>query len=147
MPRPSVRYQLRRRVEGGVFYARFCRDGVAVERSTGERDRSLAEAAAGRFFLEASGSEPTPGQPETVYFIAAERLHLVKIGRASNVSARLRQLRQIIPLRLALLGTVPGGAAVEAALHRRFAHLREHGEWFRAGEDLLDVVQAAGGGS
>jgi hypothetical protein len=63
-----------------------------------------------------------------VYFIAGG--DLVKIGKSFDVEARLRGLQCGSPVRLTLLGTVPGYTELEAALHSHFAGRRTNGEWF-----------------
>lgn len=40
-----------------------------------------------------------------------------------------------------ILGVLVGAdATLEATFHERFKHIRLHGEWFRANEELLDFV-------
>jgi hypothetical protein len=73
-----------------------------------------------------------------VYFIEGCASGRIKIGVAARPSARLKQLnagQSSEPLRL--LFSVPGGFAEEAALHRRFAPARTHGEWFDPTPELL----------
>jgi hypothetical protein len=41
---------------------------------------------------------------------------------------------------LELLKVIPGGHEVEAAWHKRFAHLRRHLEWFDQTDELLDAI-------
>lgn len=66
----------------------------------------------------------------------------VEIGTAmrDGVGYRMADLQVGNPFELRLLGTMPGGYAKEAELHRRFAHLRIRGEWFRSEPELLAVV-------
>lgn len=60
----------------------------------------------------------------------------VKIGVTTNLRRRMHRLGTdpIIVL--------PGGGAIEAELHRRFAHLRWHGEWFRCEADLAAYIDS-----
>lgn len=74
----------------------------------------------------------------SVYF--AQVNDRVKIGWSKKVSARLAQLQTGSAHPIQLLGTVPGGRALERRLHDRFAPLRISGEWFQAGPDLLAYV-------
>jgi hypothetical protein len=76
-----------------------------------------------------------------IYFIG--RPGLVKIGRSVDPWARLGKLQTGAAEPLRMLLTMPGGAAQENALHRRFAHLRVHGEWFRLTADLADFIEAS----
>jgi hypothetical protein len=70
-----------------------------------------------------------------VYFIGAEN-GLVKIGWAVSPGLRLASLQTGSPLRLRLLASKPGSRTDESDLHRRFAHLRVHGEWFKPDDEL-----------
>jgi hypothetical protein len=66
-----------------------------------------------------------------VYLIASEDSGLIKIGSAANPVTRLRSLQTGSAERLHLVCTLEGSRVEEAELHRRFAHLRVRGEWFR----------------
>jgi hypothetical protein len=72
--------------------------------------------------------------PERVYFFATEA-H-VKIGRSRNPEQRVKTFGATLTpegvdwRKGRLLGLIPGGAAVENALHQRFAAHRVVGEWF-----------------
>jgi hypothetical protein len=80
-----------------------------------------------------------PRPSSVVYFVAFGSR--VKIGRTTDLDARLKQLQRMNPRKLRLLGYVAGAAAEEAEIHRRFAHLRKHGEWFRLDSDLKAFVR------
>lgn len=73
-------------------------------------------------------------QPERVYFFASG--HAVKIGRSINPEQRVRTLGATLAPKDVnvraghLIGTIPGGSAVEHALHMRFRPHRLVGEWF-----------------
>ncbi|MBL1086790.1 GIY-YIG nuclease family protein [Streptomyces actinomycinicus] len=87
---------------------------------------------------------PKQAQIERVYVIGSPGCQTVKIGRSRDVEQRLRALQSMSPLPLQLLCTFPGGAELEAALHRYFAAQRTHGEWFDlSGADPAAVVSAA----
>lgn len=73
-----------------------------------------------------------------VYFIKSG--NAVKIGMSKDVPGRLRTLRTMSPLPLELLGVIPGGRDEEALLHREWAELRLHGEWFQATPDLIGHI-------
>lgn len=75
-----------------------------------------------------------------VYFIQAVNGGLIKIGTASDVDARFRHIQAMCPVRLRLLGQVPGSHGLEARLHREFADARVHGEWFRPVRRLVELV-------
>jgi hypothetical protein len=76
-----------------------------------------------------------------VYFIAAEGTEFVKIGKAIDITARLRMLQTGSPFPLRVLALVPGGLAREQALHKRFADSRTIGEWFRRTDELDSVIE------
>jgi hypothetical protein len=64
----------------------------------------------------------------------------VKIGYSKRVSARLAQLQTGCATPIQLIGTMPGGLAVERRVHKQFDHLRLDGEWFIAHPDLMAYV-------
>lgn len=76
-------------------------------------------------------------KPQQVYYIS-DNNGLIKIGISTNVNKRLAALQTGHGHTLALVASHPGTTTDEAELHQRFTHLRERGEWFRAGDDLLD---------
>lgn len=92
-----------------------------------------------------------------VYFIQGEITRLIKIGctircpqlRTPNAKKeerkgqcfRIEELQTGSPDELVVLACVPQwGVKEEYALHKRFAHLRVRGEWFRPEKELLDFV-------
>lgn len=76
------------------------------------------------------------------YFIADSHGH-VKIGRTKNVASRFIDFQLAHAMPLVLLAAVPDGT-IEKYAHKRFGHLRISGEWFRAGEGLLNFIDALG---
>lgn len=64
---------------------------------------------------------------------------LVKIGTTSNLQHRLQKLRCGSALPLRLLATT---SLAETDLHKRFSHLRQHGEWFRPNTAFLLFLYA-----
>lgn len=84
---------------------------------------------------------------ETTYFV--ERQGLLKIGKASHLPTRIRDINRgsgaipgmtITPVNI--LATMPGGRPVEKALHELFDFLRHGGEWFRYEEPLVTFVES-----
>lgn len=73
-----------------------------------------------------------------VYFMRSGSL--IKIGASLSPKNRLAVLRTAAPAPVLLLATMPVGFALERELHKRFDHLRVHGEWFRAEEPLLTYI-------
>lgn len=77
-----------------------------------------------------------------VYFMHAPDAKLVKIGVTSNLNVRLLALQNSSPVPLALLGCAEGDKATERALHAQWGHIRSHGEWFLATEELLSSIRS-----
>lgn len=69
------------------------------------------------------------------YVYYALRDNLVKIGYSSDPHRRVKAFQA------KLIAYEVGGSALEKARHRRFAHLREHGEWFRYEGELKNWVE------
>jgi len=77
----------------------------------------------------------------TVYIVRLG--DVVKIGVTTFLAARLKQLAIQTKAAPQLLRTfeetdVIRPRQIEGELHRRFSHLRIHGEWYRAEPELLD---------
>lgn len=81
------------------------------------------------------------------YFIQHPKTSLIKIGKSVCPESRLLQLEGGAGARLKLLGSIAGDK--EKELHEKFAHLRQHGEWFedRNGAISKLVVFLGGEGS
>jgi hypothetical protein len=69
----------------------------------------------------------------------------VKIGKADNVTKRLRDLQVASPFRLEILHIIQAGdpLRLEREIHSELAGFRCHGEWFELGDDPVAVVKAA----
>lgn len=80
-----------------------------------------------------------PKRRKRVYFIQME--NKIKIGSSFDTNRRLFELQITSASKLTLLGEIDGSVKVEKALHSRFAHLREEGEWFRAENELKEFVK------
>jgi DNA-binding XRE family transcriptional regulator len=78
-----------------------------------------------------------------LYFIGAEGLDFIKVGRSKNPTRRLRQLRTASPYKLRLLSTYDGEGGLEPYV---LAMLRErlttNGEWFLASDLDVEVLVA-----
>lgn len=85
--------------------------------------------------------EKAPAKLRTVYFIQPVAGGLIKIGIASNVTARLSGLQTGSPVELRVIGVIRGvDQTAEAGLHLRFAASRKHGEWFEPTPELLAYI-------
>ncbi len=79
----------------------------------------------------------------SVYFIQAGLFGLIKIGSATDPTARLAMFQTGCPEELRLIAAIPGGGVAERRLHKQFAHLRVRGEWFQPAEELLGYIEQA----
>ena len=64
----------------------------------------------------------------------------VKIGKATDVESRRRQLQMASVEPLVVLRIIPGDLPTEAWLHRKFASLRRRGEWFEFTEAMMTIT-------
>jgi hypothetical protein len=80
---------------------------------------------------------------EVVYMIGTPGSNTVKIGRTTNLQKRFGEIQRMSPVPLAVLWQHPGGHELETRLHRHFADLRSHGEWFTFRVDPVQHVQWA----
>lgn len=83
---------------------------------------------------------PRP-QPEvaTIYFIGPDG-GPIKIGYASRLKFRLRDLQNANAYPLIVHATIDGAISLENEYHRRFAAHRLHGEWFEPHPDILAEI-------
>lgn len=82
----------------------------------------------------------TKKRPGFVYFIRSG--DHIKIGYATNVADRIRELQVGNPTPLQLLGVMPAARPDEKRLHGQFAQTRIVGEWFQATPVLIDYIKA-----
>lgn len=99
-------------------------------------DRSLwLDASAYYRPLDNYGApKPTAHTEESSWVYFMRRETLIKIGYSCNLSQRANALGATI------LATIPGGPSAEARLHERFDALRDHGEWFHPGDELIAYI-------
>ena len=85
--------------------------------------------------IQVKGIKMTQSDNELTYFIRCNEF--VKIGKSNAPEGRLYELQQYTPYKLKLLGTtnVP-----ELELHKKFAYLRERGEWFHLTKEIRDYI-------
>lgn len=79
-----------------------------------------------------------------VYFFKAEvsAEALIKIGFTSgDVERRCNVLRLGSPVELTVAGFFEGTQQDELNLHRQFAHLRRHREWFLLDDELAQEIE------
>lgn len=78
-----------------------------------------------------------------VYFIQASGGDdLIKIGRSIDLRRRFKDLSDMSPLPLIVIGITPCKRPPEQEnyLHHRFNHIRAWGEWFLPADDLLHYI-------
>lgn len=74
-----------------------------------------------------------------VYFVTYEN-GPIKIGKAKNISNRMKTLQTSVPHKLKLLGVMGGCDGLEKSLHRKFSSLRLEGEWFENKDPLISFI-------
>ena len=75
-----------------------------------------------------------------VYFIQSADDGSIKIGTSKDVPGRIRSIVWETKRQLTLLAMMSGDRDIEQSLHRRFAHARIRGEWFRPVPELLAYI-------
>lgn len=73
-----------------------------------------------------------------VYFLQTD--HYVKIGFSETPQKRISSIQVSLPTKLRVLMIIKGGRKLEKQLHKRFAHLRSNGEWFKINEEIEDYL-------
>lgn len=110
--------------------------------ATMEASRQRAEAVV-KEMLPYFTSETVP-EWSGVYILRSDAS--VKIGETSNLRVRMRDLQAANPVRLIIMHFEPHEdkklrCARELQLHRAFAHLHKHNEWFRFECELAAFVR------
>ena len=78
-----------------------------------------------------------------IYFILCTGTGAIKIGRSDNVNARLLGIQSSSASEVRLIGSFRAHYTFENFLHSSFSAHNVRGEWFKAADDLLDVVEVA----
>lgn len=89
--------------------------------------------------VEQSGKQKDKRR-QYVYFM--QGAGLVKIGVANDVGKRMRDLQCGSPILLSLIGFMVGDERHEKDLHVKFAHLRQHGEWFLLNDEITSFIES-----
>jgi predicted GIY-YIG superfamily endonuclease len=79
----------------------------------------------------------------TVYIVECKELRAVKIGMTGNLTKRMSQLRQGIPVPVDLITAFAAPAWVEEKLHAYLASYGVKGEWFRKEGEVLAIIKLA----
>jgi hypothetical protein len=75
-----------------------------------------------------------------IYAIRAPN-NLIKLGRAKNPTERLAALQIGSPVKLTLIAWARARWSLEGKVHKLLAESREHGEWFRPDDPVLQIVE------
>lgn len=133
-------------LRGRIWWTWMYRAGRCERRSTRCRDRVAAAKVAADFERESVGgaveaSDWFAGPARSyVYFLRHGADGPIKIGTARKVGQRTARIQTGAFDKLTLLCAMPGGSALECALHRAFARDRLEGEWFKPSKRLLRLV-------
>lgn len=76
-----------------------------------------------------------------VYAVGLRAIGIVKIGKCTDPMKRLVDIQHMNPTQLVLYG-LSHFASLEDALHRRYASVRSHGEWFFLDRSPLPMSRA-----
>lgn len=79
-----------------------------------------------------------------IYVVTMPPIEKVKIGFATNLTARLSQLQTMIPMPLQTLAHAEGNVNTERYLHHAFAPFRSNGEWFFLARHVQWLIRSMG---
>lgn len=78
-----------------------------------------------------------------IYFLVADELNLVKIGRTKDVTKRVNFINTSSPVELELVAVLRNVDPIqEQLIHEKFKALRTRGEWFHLSDELRAFVAA-----
>jgi len=78
-----------------------------------------------------------------IYFLVADELNLVKIGRTKDVTKRVNFINTSSPVELELVSVLRNVDPIqEQLIHEKFKALRSRGEWFHLSDELRVFVAA-----
>lgn len=75
----------------------------------------------------------------TVYFAQGSESGLVKIGFSQRTWSRVEQISSSGSDKMVLLRVCTGGRVAEQWVHKQFADLRCHGEWFKFSPEMMSI--------
>lgn len=113
----------------------------------GDLDRCQSELLAGAVSITSGHNIKDAAslikRSTNVYFVLAEAIPAIKIGRTDDLALRLSQIQVCSPVEVRLVASVRAEHWLEPYLHRLLAASRIRGEWFRCDDQVLQVVEAA----
>ena len=81
-----------------------------------------------------------------VYFIQGQTTRLIKIGHTrGNTEHRITSMQTGSPDKLKILKVVEAEKGFEKTLHKKFASIRCHGEWFYPSRGLMAFIDGLDG--
>lgn len=102
-----------------------------------------AEATLIPFYMLANKTMTSRDPQTRTYIVRHPLTGMIKIGRTADVAGRIKSLQTGAGAILATLAVIDGDQ--EQSLHKRFADLRRHGEWFEDVEGAISAFAAAQG--
>lgn len=75
-----------------------------------------------------------------VYFLSAASVSRVKIGFTADLPTRYMQLQSSCPVKLTIIGAIPGDSTQESQLHQQFWKFRNDFEWFTLSDSVLKEI-------
>lgn len=107
-----------------------------------EAMKQVAQARADLAYAKAMRSGPFLERlhsNKSLYF--AQCGDAIKIGVSSDPNVRIETLQTGAPGKVTLVAAIQKAGDKESECHRRLAHLRIHGEWFRYTEEIDQLIQ------
>lgn len=116
-------------------------------KSLSDEHRSLIEENASLLAVDentdaATHTTDNGQQGAYIYFVEAIGAGRIKIGFSANPEKRIRGLTTSSAHELKTLKVIEGELAQERAIHRQFAHLRTHLEWFQDAPELREYIES-----
>lgn len=89
--------------------------------------------------IEETRTTPAPKRnPPMVYLIRSGKF--IKIGMTTDIRRRIETLQIGNPIKLVLVGLIPGGTRAERHFQDRFGEGLHRGEWFKITPDLKAFI-------
>jgi hypothetical protein len=98
------------------------------------------EVRGSKLFRDAPWYDTDGGKYEVIYFIEAMGINRIKIGITDTLYSRLYSIKTYCPYPPIIIGAIHGYRELEEEIHHKFKHLRKHGEWFEATQELRDYI-------
>jgi hypothetical protein len=136
----NARRYLRKRIAGGTKYSKIrLRADPTTDPAAFHAEYASALAKANTIAIGLPKAEAEVG---LIYFVGFGGR--IKIGFTTNLERRLSALQTSCPAPLTIQATIPGTRLEEKRLHKRFAHLKLSGEWFRLSKTIINYIASVG---